>query len=107
MEHFLHISGDILRVLMAVVTDTAAAIVDEIVVALDTLGRTVISVIEAHRDQRLFSGALIAVALGQQQQGRGEADAAHCKWPDGAPAHAGVSGSARARQNNSASSAEP
>jgi hypothetical protein len=48
MKHFLHIGGDILGVLMAVVTGAAPGIVDKIMVALDTPGRAVISVLEGH-----------------------------------------------------------
>jgi hypothetical protein len=64
MKHFLHVGGDILRVLMAVVTGATPGVVDKIVVALDTPGSPVISVLEAHWNQGLFGGILIAIALG-------------------------------------------
>jgi hypothetical protein len=64
MKHFLHVGGDILRVFMAVVTGAAAAIVDKIVVALDTLGRLVIGMVEGHWNQGFIGSILIAIALG-------------------------------------------
>jgi hypothetical protein len=87
MEHFLHLSGDILCVFMAVVTGAAAGVVDKVMVAINTLGSAVISVIEAHWYQGFIGSLLTAVALGKQQQNRRQTYTAHCKWPHGAPVH--------------------
>jgi hypothetical protein len=90
VEHFFHVGGNVLRVFVAVVTGATAAVVDKIMVALNTLGGAVIGMIELHRYQCLMSGVFIAISLSEKQQDQGEAHPAYRKRPDRTPIHCGL-----------------